>query len=47
MFNNENELFEKFKELLSEISKNVLKSVFDEWIHRLFKVIERESDYIY
>lgn len=46
MFNDENELFEKFKELLSEISKNFYK-VFDEWIHRLFKVIEREGDYIY
>ena len=46
MFNDYNQLFEKIKEFLSEISKIFLKSVFDEWIHRLFIVIEREGDHI-
>lgn len=47
MFNDEKELFEKIKELLNEISKSVLKSVFDEWIHRLFIVIERDDNFVY
>ncbi len=47
IFDNENELFEKIKELSYEIPTDVLKSVYDEWIKRLLIVIEREGDYIY
>lgn len=46
-FSNENELFDKVQEILTSIPKSIFKNAYDEWMNRLFAVIERHGEYIH
>lgn len=46
-FDSEIELFDRVTEILKEISKSVLKSVYDEWMNRLLIVQESKGNYVH
>lgn len=45
-FEDEEQLFEKVSEILYSIPKSTLERVYNEWMERLFKVIETNGNYI-
>ena len=45
-FSTENELFEAVDDFLKKITKDEIKSVYQEWIRRLHMVIDYEGEYV-